>query len=204
MTQTNITTNANELREELAPVYRLYPGQTQPQSAYLELDPRARTLRGDYSGEIGGAVPMAVWHGRIRRFSITPFVTGRQLAGLLEQPELLALAARLCDGYEERWSGSDLRGYFATDDAAAARWELERYLDRWMAGLDPAESLQIMQPEEWLDDPTIIGLTGETTDAELLALTQREIEHAASERILIDGDLLAWLGELRDRLREQA
>ena len=52
------------------PLFHQYSGQFNPQPAYLELDGENQTVRFDWSGEIGNAVPITVWNRRERRIYI--------------------------------------------------------------------------------------------------------------------------------------
>jgi hypothetical protein len=62
--------------EGLNPVYCKYDGQTNPQGAYIEIDPENGTVEADYDGEIGDSVSEAVYNGRIKQVSISPYMTG--------------------------------------------------------------------------------------------------------------------------------
>lgn len=64
-----ITIHTDTLRGHAAPLYHQYPQQSQPQPAYIEITEDGDVSAG-YSGEIGGAVPMAVWHHRTLRVPV--------------------------------------------------------------------------------------------------------------------------------------
>lgn len=85
-----------------------YPGQFRHQSAYIELDPSDKTLRCDWNGEIGNAVPFSVYHGRVLRFSFPPF---SKLNDVRDTMKAIAPAcAKLVASYDEKWDGNNWRG----------------------------------------------------------------------------------------------
>ena len=85
-----------------------YPGQFRHQSAYIELDPSDKTLRCDWNGEIGNAVPFSVYHGRVLRFSFPPFT---KLQDVRDTMKAIAPAcAKLVASYDEKWDGNNWRG----------------------------------------------------------------------------------------------
>lgn len=115
------------LRAVAAPLYERYAGQSEPQDAYIELDCEERTYTAESNPEIGNAVPSRVGHGHVRRYPLPePRITGQALATLLEDPELIALLTRVCDGYESVWNGNNHVARL-DDDATAA----DEALDAW-------------------------------------------------------------------------
>lgn len=108
-------------------LYNKYPGQHQPQDTYLELDPADETLRADWNGEIGNAVPFTVWHGTIRRYTLSsPYLKADAINALMD--EIAPFAQRVCDGYREEWDGSNHVGCL-TADAHEAEEEIYCALD---------------------------------------------------------------------------
>ena len=65
------------------PLFKKYPRQNEPQPAHLEIDEDG-TIRADWNGEIGDAVPECVWHGRTIRIGISPHLTGSEVAQLID------------------------------------------------------------------------------------------------------------------------
>lgn len=122
-----ITTDLNELRSSVAPVYSKYDGQMQPQPAYIEMDIRSGAVSVDYSGEIGSAVPADVWHGLIRRYPINPQFSGSALAELLEDDELTSKLNAILAATEEVHDGSNYVGRISE-----AGVELEYSLEEWL------------------------------------------------------------------------
>jgi len=96
------------------PVLFKYRGQHQPQRAYLEIDPSQCTkyikCRADYSGEIGNAVPVAVWHDLVFRIPVAPEVWRKGLKDLEQDERFISLTTRLVDSWEEIWNGNNYVG----------------------------------------------------------------------------------------------
>lgn len=176
----SITINTDNLRNELAPLYRRLHGQYQPQPAYVYLDEDGN-VHADYCGIIGAGQPMDVWNGRTLRWSVNPEVNGDHLAELLESDEVRALLERVHAGHSVEWDGSNYVGRL-TDDARDASDELERIFEdethtvdsggvweasQWIA---PASADDILKQGESLDDAA-----------------ERLVEEAESDRVVIEG-----------------
>jgi hypothetical protein len=160
----------------LVPLYCQYPGQTEPQPAYLQIDDDgAITL--DYSGEIGNAVPADVWHGLVSRHPISELLSADQCAAVLVDATVVALAARVHAGRSSVWDGNNYVGRL-TDDAEQATEQLDDYL----AEIDG--DLLAQEVDEWLQNYTP---TGAENEAETL-----EAE-AVAEGIALIGDVADWL-----------
>lgn len=157
-----ITIHTDNLRGELAPLYRRFSGQYQPQPAYVYMDEDGN-VQADYCGIIGAGQPMDVWHGRTRRWGVNPEVNGDQLADLLESGKVRELLERVHAGLSVEWDGANYVGRL-TDDARDASDALERIFEDetrtvdgggvWRAGdwIDPASADDLLKPGESLDD----------------------------------------------------
>lgn len=95
------------------PVYAQYPGQHSPQPAYVELDIRDGSLIADYSGEIGNAVPSAVWHSLVLRFKLAPETTAGQIEKIISDKK--GLFQSILDGSESHWDGRNWVGKFTEE-----------------------------------------------------------------------------------------
>lgn len=153
-------------------LYLKYDGQTGAQDCHIELDCSKRTLEAESNPEIGNAVPERVWHGHIQRFGIPAL---RATAANELMHEIAPLAARVCDGYEEHWDGSNNVARF-DDDAEAALEEIRSLCEReW--GED--DLLHVWDAEDWFgcqsDDLNIkdLGITADTTDEQLAAIDEQ-------------------------------
>jgi len=90
---------------EQTPLYAKYQGQTNCQTAFVELDLEEETLDADSNGEIGNAVPMEVWHKRVLRFDVDPHLYLEDVKELLEA--ITPFAERVIAGSEIEWNGSN-------------------------------------------------------------------------------------------------
>lgn len=90
-----------------------YPGQFRYQSAYIEFDPEdGGSLRADWNGEIGNAIPFAVYYGRLFRFSVPVFAKLRDVRRVMK--EIAPMCEEYTASFETRWNGSNMVG--AGDD----------------------------------------------------------------------------------------
>lgn len=135
-----------------APVFCQYAGQCNPQPAYLSFDPSAEgdiALHADYSGEIGNAVPVDVWHRRILRFRISPLSSRESLLALADDAKLEALLEAVRAAYSCNWDGNNYVGtYDGLDDYFEE--EIERHLDAVLA------EQQVVMAEDWMDSNHVI------------------------------------------------
>jgi hypothetical protein len=165
----------------IAPLFHRYPGQTSPQPAYIEMTEDGE-VSADYSGEIGNAVPMYVWHGRTLRWSVPSDVRGEALAEFLADPETLALLERVHAGHVVDWDGNNHVGSLS-DDARDASEGLDRLIERELIGAEAA----VRPVGDWLwSSCTLL----QHWQNQPLAEAVREIEDGAEiEGVLLDGDI---------------
>ena len=197
-----VTTNADELRTQFAPLYRRYPGQLDPQPVHIEIDPAERTMTAGINYEIGNAVPVDVWHGVRLRIAGSRYMTGAGWAALLDDPKILALAAEVCDGHEIYWDDGNRRGLL-TEDARLAYKEMVHRITYW-GGHGPCPesdnfNIYIYEPSDWVECAEKIGITTDTTDERIAELAAECVANAERDLVLIDGDMAEWLTELRRR-----
>ena len=179
-----------------------YPNQTSAQPAYIELNPETGNLSASYNGEIGNAVPMAVWHGKIRRYACPVLPDDRALE-LME--EITPLAERVCAGFSETWDGNNYVGKL-TDDAETAEEEIGNIV----GAIDYDETLKVWDASEWLNGVTIrrdgsVEIDGfgmikaETTEDEIDAMANKIDADASGEGIFLDNSTaVAYLRDLRE------
>lgn len=100
-----LDTSAIDEMKGILPVYYLYPRQTSPQLAYIELNTETGRVRADWNGEIGNAVPARVWHGIDRRYYISCYlsVSGIQDAVRAISDELHTVL----NNTDTKWNGSN-------------------------------------------------------------------------------------------------
>ena len=95
-----------------------YPGQFHHQSAYIELDPVAKTLTCDWNGEIGNAVPFSVYHGRVLRFTFPPFSKLRDVRDTMKWSSPTMKSGTAIIG-----GASGMKNCMIRCSAAFGRWE---------------------------------------------------------------------------------
>lgn len=178
-----------------------YAQQSSAQPCYIELDCAEGTLLASYNGEIGNAVPAAVYHGHEQRFGI-PELTTEAADELMA--EIAPIAERVVAGYESEWNGNNHVACF-TDDALAAIDEITKICDAVEA--DESNSIQEWDAGDWLSSlryfdadgnqckwtgsiKTEINeygtITAKTTDAELRAI-QEAITGDLDGNIVLNG-----------------
>lgn len=173
-----------------APLYHKYPSQGNPQGAYLELDLRDSPpiFHPDWNGEIGNAVPFAVWHGHVRRYPVSPCISQEGIERIIADEEVCVLRDRVVAGYSQVWDGNN---YVAklTDDALEAEDSLD-WLVREMGELEQ-NCVEVWDADDWmfssctLEDHWQNGTLDEAV-ADLKSM-------ADSEGIVIDGDIASAL-----------
>jgi len=89
------------------PLYVQYDRQTSPQDAFVEIHADG-TVNYESNSEIGNAVPVSVWHGRIRRIKIPNHFTATGYQQLHDY--LMADLEILINGMDEKWDGSNWVG----------------------------------------------------------------------------------------------
>ena len=164
-----------------APLYRKYDRQTNPQPVYLEIDPARETISMEWNAEIGNAVPSAVWHNIILRYTlpITPTVSAAD--ELLQG--IAPLAERIIAGHTTEWDGSNHVGRLNAD-AQAASDELTEII----GDMDAEDDAQQVWDGDYLYE--VVRLVDADTPDEWIAAKVREIEDEAdAQGVVIDIDL---------------
>jgi hypothetical protein len=192
-----------------------YPGQTESQPCYIELDCKSETLSATYNGEIGNAVPFSVWHGHDQRFGI-PCLTTDAADDLMA--EIAPLAEIVVAGYASEWDGNNNVARF-TDEATAATEKITAICDAVEA--DESNSIQAWDAGDYLDNTVYfknesgeqckwktlhhaiidgVGtITAQTTDNDLGQM-KTKIEDDADANVEING-LEKFLTDLRDQCK---
>lgn len=180
-----------------------YDGEFQPQPTYLNLDLEDGELFCDYNPNIGGGRSAAEFHQRTLALSI-PCLTGRDANALMR--DVAPIAQRILDGASIEWNGSNHVGELNTE-AQAAYDELHEAIEALRN--DPGlEAIQSLDAGDWYDgeDPAEeLGLTADTTDAELATMetaAEADIKSAAQGVVVVRG-LDRYLSDLRDAKRAE-
>lgn len=173
----------------LAPLYQKYPGQCQPQEAYVELDCRGDgILSADFSGEIGNAVPVYYWHHLAVRWAIPSEASGASLVTLFEDANFLALCQQILDGFHERWDDHNHVGVFS-EEALIASGKATALIEK------EVELTDVWDVELWLfENNTLLGCWPVDID---LATAVENLEADAGSSVYLDGDI-------KDSLLKQA
>lgn len=195
-------------------LFRHYDGQSEPQSAYIELDTQNETLSASYDAGIGSGVPASVYHGLDRRYGI-PILTADAANRVME--EIAPLANRVIAGTKAVWDGNNTVAEF-TEDALAAEEEIEELL-----GLPSQDSGWGSEPNQGFDDSDLVGvwdidgatngsevddydITADTTDGRLEEIEQEILADLAvcnGSTVAVCHGLDDYLKELRDELAEE-
>ena len=131
----------------VAPLYRQYEGQNQPQDAYIEIDPRGDqiSVSAEISTSVGSGCSMDVWHGRVYRIDIpSPMILGRELEDYLNSVDFWGQVLDLCEDYKELWDGSNMVGRW-NDDASDIVYQIQ-------AELFELECARYYDGSEWVED----------------------------------------------------
>ncbi|MGW1189261.1 hypothetical protein [Streptomyces sp. NPDC002559] len=185
-----------------------YSGQSEAQSAYIELDLREGALLADYDSEIGGGCPFSVFHGFDRRYTV-PVLTAEAANRVMR--EIAPLAERILADWEEEWDGNNMVARLG-EDAAAAEEEIEAALGTGHPDEHPFGEKDLVGM--WDIDGAVNGNEAEeyeitaTTSDERLEEIEREIlaglAGCGGSPVAVCHGLDTHLHDLREELREDA
>lgn len=190
--------------EERAELYSIdsYRASTgTPEAVRLCLDPESEPARlycETYSP--GQGTPIRMWNGRVRTWEI-PALTDAAANTLME--EIAPLAARVVEGYESRWDGSNNVGELDTD-AMEAESAIESLCSEHR--FDPTDLCHVWAAGDWLLDTSDaeLRLTASTTDeqlAKIIASVENGPNVMPGECDRVDG-VDDYLRKRREALRE--
>jgi hypothetical protein len=130
-----------------APLFCMYPGQNQAQDAFVYLDPSDKRIILDYTGEIGNAVPAAVWHNRIWTCAIPNDLSQSGCRQLVD--EIMPLVKELfsADNFYIEWDGSNNVGRFSERGRALC----ESIIEICDADVDKFDRLNVWEAAEWYE-----------------------------------------------------
>lgn len=191
---------------ETTELYCRYSGQSQPQRAYVEIDYSDGVILCSYNAEIGNAIPFDVHHGHRERWTIPALLPA---AANELMADIAPLAERACAGYSSEWDGHNHVAKFS-DDAESARDAIGSLVERcnWDAA-DDDDTANVWDASDWYQCVSVdgiasdLGITAETTDAELDAIIDRERAAAAADGVHEITDLDDYLYSARDNVREK-
>lgn len=167
-------------------LHKQYPRQHGAQPVHVFLDCRGEgRLGAEPDAEIGSGVPAPVYYGHVLRWRI-PALKGDAANALLAR--IAPLAARVCAGYTKHWDGNNHVGRFSAD-ATAAEEQIRDLCDH--AG-SADEQIQVFTAGDYfgalgslLVQARELGITADTTDAQLTAIGETELGRPGVD--VIDG-----------------
>jgi len=118
-----------------------------PQTPYIELDLTSpdKPLDIDTYCQIDGT-PISVWHGVVRRYSLSPYTNAEDLTTDINAGVFDELFQRIVGGSEVVWDGDNHVGRL-NEDAREAEEELEKLLEDYADG-----SVGLWEAGDWLQD----------------------------------------------------
>jgi hypothetical protein len=187
----SVTVYMVETRPELDPFKRDTGGETY---TAVKVDPSDRTVYATQEWH-DNATPMEEWLDRIVVFLPAIRPDEDELRSLLESDEGQRLLDAICDGHSIEWDGNNMVGVL-TDDASAALDELTGLIDAL-----PETDWELWSVEDWLQQADL-GITAQTTDAELSAMAEEIEREATQDHRILSGDVAEYLRQERERLSE--
>ena len=151
-------------------------------------------------------VPMRIWHGVDRQYDMSGNPDVEELrADLAEGGAIAVLIDRIKAGHSTVWDGNNYVGRL-TEDAVNADDELNTLLS------DYAQSgWGAMSVGDWLaglgSDRAILdgcGLTDMSGPDAIVTVAEDLIDDARNNKVVLTGDVVAYLTKLRDRVRQDA
>jgi hypothetical protein len=141
-------TNKEEFFEEKCPVFLQYDGQCSPQSAFIELDARDKSVYVSANTEIGNAVPVYVWNHKAVRIGISPYSRGYSIRNFID--EHMEEFEEILDDWEEVYNGQNYVGHFG-EKAEKLIESLDNgdYYTGAMAEIDQAD---VYHASDWYQD----------------------------------------------------
>ena len=154
-------------------------------------------------------VPMSVWHGRTRRFTLA---TGQKIIDLdaaridlAEGGKVAVLIDRIQAGLDSDWNGSNMVGTL-TADADDAEDELRDMIEREQLNWGD-DAWALWDIGEWLASARH-EITSEMTDDDIAAWAEEAERNAASDNVILNGDaddIASWAREVRaEKIADQA
>lgn len=175
-----------QVRKVSGNLYERYPGQSQPQDSFIELDCRTSKLTARVNPEVGNAIPYSVHHGHVQRWCI-PSLKARAANELLAEIEPFARV--VVAGYSSVWDGHNHVAEFS-DAAEDAGEVVEKMCDEISEDHGEAECVCVWDAADWFDghgnkrvQAQYLGISAETTDEQLDALVDVEMQRARDEGV---------------------
>jgi len=100
-----VSTLSIETVDSPTELFNLYPNQHEPQDCFIQLNLSSGRMSAGSNPEIGNAVPMDVWHGLERRYSLPGPILASVANTLME--DIASHAQSVLDHAEVAWDGSN-------------------------------------------------------------------------------------------------
>jgi len=182
-----------------ADLYNKYPGQSEPQGCYIQLDCEDGYLTADYNAEIGNAVPMNVYHGHVQRWGI-PCLRSDEANKLLDR--LSPIAQRVVDGYDSDWDGNNMVAVF-NEDAQKAIDEISSICSEY--DLDSDGILEVWDAKDyWSDSLYPYNADGKSVSYSSGDISRIEIDDVGTITAKTTDDELEEMAEKMDELAKDA
>jgi len=165
---TTITINGFPADEPADTLWQHFSSQQEHQPVFAQLDTRDGEWTVDYSGEIGNAVPVAVWRGTVLRFDLDCIPTAAGANRLLERTA--PAAQRLLDAYEAQ----------AASDVEPAWGEPDPWQDEIDAATEALQDLMTVPDEDMVAVWHIDGLASEEWDEITAGTSDADVERFAA------------------------
>lgn len=164
-----------------------------PSRTTLHLDPRDRSVwvEQDYRTN---STSMDIWNDLVLAWHVHGHPGEGDMREWIEENSELLEA--ICDGFEEHWNGHNHVGRY-TEEARAARDTID-----WMIDNDagPSNYYEFWSVESWLESSRD-EIDATTTDEQLASMAD---EWEGTGEIVVDGDILRFITEIRDTLKMEA
>lgn len=183
---------------EPAELHHQYPGRSEPQPCFVEVDLENQHVSAGYGPETENAIPARVVHGIARRYPI-PALTSTVANELLTR--IRPLAERMAADWERVWNGNNHQGLLG-DDARAAEQEIEALCaGPWEEG----EQVSVWDAHAAIngDEAEEYGITANTPD-ERLEEIEEEILTVLRQDSASDETVLHGVAEHLKNLRDNA
>lgn len=189
------------IEEGLAPLCHRYATQSEPQDAYLELDPSTRIAKCEWNPVVGSGVPESVWNHVTPRYPVSCYADGPALRKLLEDEPAQTLLDRIIAGHRIEWVNGNRVGRM-DEDGQAAEASLVLLLDR-------VDQVQAVEPSDWFADvdPEDMGIMADAGDDDLREMADALVADSAMSQVHLIGGVgavTAYLQQRRDQAEAEA
>ncbi|MBU1248823.1 MAG: hypothetical protein KKB70_08995 [Proteobacteria bacterium] len=143
------------------------------------------------------------WHGHMSTYKLPFIVDATRLHDFVDE-HILPIANRLHDAYESEWDGGNNVARFTGLEEGEAL-DLGMDLDQICTCKAPTyDGGGLWNVGDWLHDYAHETINADTSDNQLETMAEECKKEAESEYIVLVGDVLDYLTEVRDEMRSEA